>query len=383
MAEGTRAQTTFSLKDRLFNPESVAGLGARLAAAWPAFPRARFERDVVAAFPQLELKQRIAHITDVLEACLPAGYAEALDILLDALPPELDPERTDDDFGDFILAPLSRYVAMHGCTAMHLERSLGALREMTKRFSAEDAIRTFINAFPAETLSFLMTCAHDEHYHVRRLASEGTRPLLPWAQRLTIDPRSPIPILDVLHADRTRYVTRSVANHVNDIARIDAGLAVETVARWSEGGRQDVAEMRWVTEHALRTLARHGHAGALDVLGFAIKPGVEIDEVSTDTPRVRLGEAFRFSVRLRSKRRQSLLVDYALTFAAGRGRKPGRKVFRLKRLDVEAGEEVTLTKAHPFRPMTTRRLYPGEHHVAVHVNGRERARLAFHLELPA
>ena len=133
-------------------------------------------------FPTLELIQRIAHISSCLYEYLPDAYPAALDIILNSLPPALDPTKTDDDFGDFIFAPLSLFVATYGCTQNHLERSLQALKEITKRFSAEDAIRYFINAFPDETGSFLLGCAQDENYHVRRLASEGTRPKLPWSQ---------------------------------------------------------------------------------------------------------------------------------------------------------------------------------------------------------
>jgi 3-methyladenine DNA glycosylase AlkC len=373
-----KAQSTFSLKDQLFNAAKVDYLAALIEAVHPAFPGAAFRASVTSAFPSLELKERIAHIAATLHASLPSGYRDALAIILAALPPELDPHRADDDFGDFILAPLSLFVATYGCSREHLTVSLDALRELTKRFSAEDAVRYFLNAFPAETLQFLRECATDDNYHVRRLASESSRPLLPWAQRLTIGYREPLPILDQLFADPTRYVTRSVANHLNDISKLDPELVLETLRRWQSGGRQTPAEMEFITRHALRTLVRRGHAGALGLIGFGGEPDIAILELSTSTPRVRVGEAFVFSLTLRANSRQRLLIDYLMTFPS-ESRGPGQKVFKLEEVELDSNQSVTLTKTHPMRLMTTRRLHAGEHRVTLQVNGQPKGVLTFDL----
>jgi 3-methyladenine DNA glycosylase AlkC len=373
-----KAQTTFSLKDQLFNAEKVAYLTALIEGPYPDFPAEAFAKSVISAFPALELKERVAHMAATLRACLPDGYPDALAVILEALPPELDPDRTDNDFGDFIIAPFSLFVARYGCTAEHLEISLDALREITKRFSAEDAVRYFLNAFPTETLASLGEFAIDHNYHVRRLASESSRPFLPWAQRVAMDYREPLPILDVLFADRTRYVTRSVANHLNDISKIDPDIVLDTLRRWSDLGEQDPAEMKFITRHALRTLVKGGHAAALQVVGFGGEPDVTITELATTTPQVRLGDAFRFSLTVRANAPQRLLIGYVMTFAGERGR-ASRKVFKLKEMDLKAQEVVTLTKVHPMRPMTTRSLKAGKHLITLEVNGRPKGSLAFDL----
>lgn len=105
---------------------------------------------------------------------------------------------------------------------------------MTKRFSAEYSIRNFINTFPTETFEMLEDCSLSENYHERRLASEGCRPKLPWGKKLTIDYNFTIKLLDNLQMDKTRFVTRSVANHLNDISKIDALLVIETLKRWTK-----------------------------------------------------------------------------------------------------------------------------------------------------
>jgi 3-methyladenine DNA glycosylase AlkC len=373
-----KAQSTFSLKDQLFNAEKVDYLATLLERVHASFPGRVFRSSVTSAFPELELKQRIVHITATLHACLPPRYLDALAIILEALPPELDPARTDDDYGDFIFAPLSLFVALHGRTDEHLTVSLGALREITKRFSAEDAVRYFLNDYPAETLEFLSRCAGDDHYHVRRLASEGTRPLLPWAQRLTMDYRGALPILETLFTDRTRYVTRSVANHLNDVSKTDPDLVVETLSRWRADDRQTRAEMEFITRHALRTLIKRGRPEALQLIGYGEEPDISIVELATTTPRVRVGESFRFSMTVRAASPQRLLIGYVMTFA-GEGRRQREKEFRLKEVELAAGQSATLAKAHPMRLMTTRRLHTGIHEVTLHVNGKPQGTLAFEL----
>lgn len=229
----------FSLKDELFNEQKIAALGKQFVDVYAAFDQKQFVETVMHTLLQLELKQRIGCITDALHAQLPDDFEEAAMIIVDALPAPLDPEKTDNDFGDFIYAPLGEYVARYGCAAQYVHTALSTLREITMRFSMEDAIRTFLNAYPAETLSVLKHWATDEHYHVRRLVSEGTRPLLPWSGRIGIDQVDTLPLLELLYADCTRYVTRSVANHLNDVAKEKPELVIETLTRWQKEGKQE------------------------------------------------------------------------------------------------------------------------------------------------
>ncbi len=382
-----KAETTFSLKDQLFNEEKVNFLAKQFAATKSGFPAKRFSRNCVEAFPDLELKERISHITACLHDALPDDYPKALSIILEALPAQLDPTLRDDDFGDFIIAPLSHYVAVHGCSRKHVRRSLRALREITKRFSAEDAIRYFINAFPEETLAFLESCTDDDNYHVRRLASEGTRPKLPWSQKLAIDFREPLPILEKLYRDPTRYVTRSVANHVNDISKVDPATAIKVLRRWGGRGgsaRRRSSELQFVTKHALRTLVKQGNADALALLGFSSSPDITIRDFKPLTPVVKIGSALEFVLKIRSNKAQPLLLDYVMDFAPNSnatGRKTGgRKVFKLTQIEMKAGEQQEILKKHPLRLMTTRRLYEGDHTVTLQVNGRASKQFSFVLE---
>ncbi len=373
-----KAASTFSLKDQLFNREKVEWLSHQVAAAAPDFPRAEFCEKVLKAFPQLELKERITHITECLAADLPEDYPKALRIVLRSLPSELDPGKRDDDFGDFIIAPLGHFVATRGCDSRHLEKSLKALQEITKRFSAEDPIRYFINGFPGETMTFLGKCADDKNYHVRRLASEGTRPKLPWCQKIGIDYREPVPILDRLFADETRYVTRSVANHLNDISKLDPSLVIQTLQRWKKSGQQNEKEMAFIIRHSTRTLVKQGNIEALALMGFGEVPDITIKDCAVQTPRVKIGDALEFSIEIESHRDQNLLIDYRMQFA-GDGKPGGQKVFKLKQAEVAAGKVLKIRKRHPMRLMTTRTLYAGEHRITIQVNGQDFDTLSFEL----
>lgn len=374
-----KAETSFSLKDQLFNEETVNTFVGWLANAKPDLDRARFASEVLDRFDELELKQRIAHIASVMAAHLPDDFQEAVQIILSALPERLDPSKTDDDFGEYIIAPFSHYIAVNGATPDRLELSLGALREITQRFSAEDAIRTFINKFPDETLAFLAECAVDPNYHVRRLASEGTRPKLPWSGKLLIDHTAPLPILDLVFGDPTRYVTRSVANHLNDIAKLEPDLVIDTLSRWKATGRQEPAEMDFIIEHACRTLVKNGDERALSLLGFGEEPEVEIRDLTSPTPMVQIGSAFEFSFTLVARRPQKLLVDYTMVFAGPDGKPGASKVFKLKKLDLDAGESVVIKKKHPMKLMTTRALYDGAHSITLQINGKSLDSLEFEL----
>lgn len=207
------------LKDQLFTREKVELIAGEIKHVDSAFKADEFVTMVVARFPELELKARIAWITTCLERHLPRNFRKAASALVRSLPAPADPALSDGDFGDFIYAPYAEYVAQRGCKAEDLEFSLAMLRAITTRFSAEFAIRPFLDAFPDHVLTTLLAWTGDQQYHVRRLCSEGTRPRLPWARNLTLPYDVGIPILDRLFADPTRYVTRSVANHVNDVSK--------------------------------------------------------------------------------------------------------------------------------------------------------------------
>ena len=358
----------FSLKDHLFNKKSVTQLADYLVSADLKFPKERFVKKVLAGFKERELKERIVWMREQIYSFLPKDYPKALKIILKALPPALDPTKSDDDFGEFIIAPLSDFVATYGCDEKNLHISLGALAEITKRFSCEDAIRYFINVFPKQTLVYLEKWAKDSNYHVRRLASEGTRPKLPWSQKIRYNSKDTLSLLNRLYVDSTRYVTRSVANHMNDISKSDPKLIIRTLKAWKKSKKQNEKEIDFIINHSLRTLVKQGNTQALELLGFHQPPKITVHNFKIEKTKVAVGETLLFSFDIHSTQNQSLLVDYIIHFASPH-KKDSKKVFKIKKGALKKGEALSITKKHPLRVMTTRRLYSGIHKVELQING--------------
>lgn len=368
----------FSLKDHLFNKKSVTYLADLFYQSDNNFPKQSFIENVLRDFPILKLKDRILRIRDELSIILSDDYPTAVKQIMHALPPKLDPTKTDDDFGDFILAPLASYIVQHGCSKKYLNISIDALRECTKRFSAEDAIRYFINAFPRETVEFLVDGTVSNNYHVRRLSSEGMRPKLPWCINIEVNYKESFPILDMLFSDPTRYVTRSVANHMNDISKIDSTIVIKKLVEWKKSGKQNKQEMDFIINHSLRTLIKKGNKSALKLLGYTTKPKIKISHFALITPIVNIGGNLEFSFDILSLQKQELIIDYIVHHKLKSGN-TNPKVFKIKKGSFEKGEKMTISKKQMFRIMTTKKLYPGRHHCEIQINGENIYSFVFNL----
>jgi 3-methyladenine DNA glycosylase AlkC len=375
-------QEKLLLKDMLFNEAKVNYLSELIKSAHPYFESLKYTKKCIKEFPKLELKARSTWMRKCLKEFLPSDYKKATNILIKALPPKCDPTKTDGDFGEFILAPVSDFIASYGCTKEHLDFSLNALEEMTMRFSVEDSIRFFISAFPKETLNKIADWSKSENYHVRRLSSEGTRPRLPWSQKVHLDDEEVITrILDNLYHDPTRYVVRSVANHLNDISKENPALVIQTLKRWQSENKthtqQSDKELDFLTRHSLRTLIKKGDTDALDLLGFHKEPQINIENFQILTEEVEIGGALEFSFEIHSTnspdisadQKENLMLDYRIHFQNKKGDlKP--KVFKIKKLNFKKGDHLTITKSHPLKIMTTKKLYPGLHKVDLQINGK-------------
>lgn len=354
------------LKD-MFDAARYRSVAADLAALAPAFDSSAFLDHTLTGLASRELMDRMRRTSTGVALALPLPYREQLAVLR-ALAPRIG--------HNFIGIFLSDFVAQHGLDDTAV--SLDALRFFTRFGSAEFAIRPFIERDPACTLAVLHTWTRDTDEHVRRLASEGSRPRLPWGARLqflVIDPSPTLPILAALRADPSLYVRKSVANHLNDIAKDHPEVALDFVSTWD----RTHAPTAWIVRHALRTLIKRGHPRALDLLGAGSAP--KLDAVFTVAPkRIRLGDTVTFTATLTStaRRPQSLLIDYVVHYARTAG-KASEKVFKWTQLDLSPGESITLTKRQTIRDFSTRRHHAGRHCGELQINGRRLAETAFTL----
>lgn len=360
--QGREATERFSLKDELFNENTVRYLADMFSDHFEVDP---FVARVVAAFPQLELKERITAIAMALAEELPHDMATLGPVIERALPPPLDPTKTDDDFGHFIFAPLGTLVEHRGLTDQP-DIALRTLFALTQRFSMEFSIRAFLNTHPDLTLGHLSDWAEDDNYHVRRLVSEGTRPRLPWGAGIKLPFETGLAFLDRLYADPTRYVTRSVANHLNDISKKEPDLVVDRLQRWQNEGRQEAAEMAWMTKHALRGLQKAGHPRALALLGYDDDPQVSGTLTLSPDPVV-IGEKLTAKIDLVPLRDEAVALDLVL---CAEGRETGRH-YKVKTVDLRAGDDQTMRKVLTLKgTATTYRLVPGAYRIDLRANGK-------------
>ncbi len=364
----------------LINADVVRHTGHHLKRADSSFKRQRFEQLALDGLDALAFKDRAIHLARALHATLPTDFSQAADQLEASLkhipPPHIDHDpdkelgalQTDDTgLAGWALWAFGEYVA--GAGLAHPERALRALHAITQRFTAEFAIRPFIIEHPELTFTTLSRWLDDPSAHVRRLVSEGSRPRLPWGQRLLAlvqDPGPTLPLLQRLQDDPSAYVRRSVANHLNDIAKDHPAVLVN----WLNTHLPDAPDARRsLLRHASRSLIKAGHVDTLAAWGLGRAFDGDI-HVALDKRRVAVGEALTIQVSLhaRGKGPQVLELDYRVHHLKANG-ETSPKTFKGKRLTLQPGEQLIWQKVHTLKPISTRRYYPGPHALDVQVNG--------------
>ena len=355
-----------SLKE-FYSPDLVRRLGNSIAAVHPPFDLVRWQREALEGLGDLSLTDRARHLMNALRRQLPEDYEAALAILLASLE---NPGTAGDEssMASFFYLPHLYFVSEHGLDSF--EASMRAQYLLTQRFTAEFSIRHFLERHPEATLSRLREWAKDPNHHVRRLVSEGTRPRLPWAMRLRAFQQDPTPVLELLEMlkdDESLYVRRSVANNLNDIGKDHPELLAQTCRRWLEDA---TPERQWLVRHALRSAVKRGQKSALEALGAGSEAQVEILEATFTPASPWRGGKVRFEATLlsRADAAQKLVVDFAIHFVKANG-KASPKIFKLKNLDLEAGDRARVGKTIDLSDLTTRQHYPGWHQAELQING--------------
>ncbi|MGP3962650.1 DNA alkylation repair protein [Nonomuraea sp. 3N208] len=349
------------LKD-MINAQSVSVLADGLAAAWAPFPRDRFAGRALAGLDGLELKDRVRHVAAALHDALPLPYPQVAEIV------RASASRSVLDMWSGW--PATDHTAVHGVD--HLHAAMDTLAALTPYSTGEFAVRPYLERYRDDALKIMYGWAESPDEHLRRLASEGSRPRLPWATRVgwLMTPGPTLPLLDRLRDDPSEYVRRSVANHVNDLAKDHPEAALALLARWRADGGSHVEK---VLRHAVRGLLRAGHPEALALVGATPGSGA-VDVLALEADTVAVGQKLGFSVTVTADGPGPLLLKYAIR------RTGSRRVFHLGQREAgAAGATFMLRKSHSFRPVTTRDEPPGPRELDVIVNGRVAATTAFTL----
>lgn len=384
-----RVHVSTLFKD-VFNPLAILHMGESIAKVWSNFDQSQFFQIAANNLTDLEMKARSNQIVNALDATLPNDFAQASQILIQALATVHDIEThssgwtnnlaSSEGIGSWLIMPCADYIALRGTSAENFSLSMQALHAMTKRFSAEFAIRHFIVAMPEHTFAMLRQWTTDPDKHVRRLVSEGSRPRLPWGIRLqaqVLDPTPTLELLEQLKNDPEDYVRLSVANHLNDIAKDHPDLVNDIAKRWLKELPTSPQRAKLV-KHACRTLIKQGNHDTLRVLGYG-EANVEV-EFSLTNDVIIMGGNTRLKCHIHNPttNTQVLLVDYIVHHQKANG-STSPKVFKWKSFTLQAGASLTITKQHSFKPITTRKYYSGEHRFEVQINGQSLAQASGYL----
>lgn len=353
------------LKD-ILGPQALSIIADVGASVSSRFDRDGFLSTASDGLDTLSIMERVRHIADALYVALPARYVDALEIIR-AMTPQLT--------HGFQAVAITEFVARYGLS--DFDRSMDALADLTRFGSAEFAIRPFLAQDTGRALAVMEGWTSHANEHVRRLASEGSRPRLPWAARilaLKVDPTLAAPILEALKADPSAYVRKSVGNHLNDIAKDRPDWLLDRLADWPT----DNPKTTWIIRHALRTLIKEGEPRALALIGVRHGASVTVRRFSIEPHVVRRGETIAIDVELVSTSPdvQRLVVDYRVNYARAGG-KTAAKVFKLRTFDMPAGQSATMGVRQAIRDFSTRRHHPGHHEVELIVNGLTMANTAF------
>ncbi|PSR55509.1 DNA alkylation repair protein [Adhaeribacter arboris] len=354
------------LKD-IYSPSFYNALATGLNKIIPGFERQIFISLILTEnFQEKELKERMRHTTQALRAFMPDNFAEAAHLL-----PAIITQLKDDGFSEgrleFLFLP--DYIATYGLA--DYENSIKALEHVTQYITGEFAIRPFLLHYYEPTLAQMLSWSRHEKYQVRRLASEGSRPRLPWAMAvpaLKKDPSPVLPILENLKNDSSEIVRPSVANNLNDIAKDHPSIVLQIAAQWKETSK----EIDALIKHGCRTLLKQGHPEILNHYGLSAK-NVTLANFKINTPEVFMGNNLEFSFKIKNEQsmNQIIRVEYAIYYLR-QNNTYAKKVFKISERLFLPQEEITITRRQSFKRITTRTFYPGQHRLGLILNGEEK-----------
>lgn len=329
-----------------------------------------------------EFSQRGAHISTILNLFLPSDYKDAIIKILELIEHLKETQYwksvKETQFGlSLEYGILAGFVEQYGLD--DYEASINAIEEITQFTSCEFAVRPFIIKYSDKMMRQMLIWSKHEHWGVRRLASEGCRPRLPWAMalpNLKKDPTPIIPILENLKNDTFEIVRKSVANNLNDIAKDNPQTVIELAKKWQ--GKSKNTD--WVIKHGCRTLLKQGNTEVLKIFGLSAVKNISIQDFQILTPKVNIGKSLEFSFKLlnNNKKKAIIRLEYGLYYQKENGTL-SKKVCKISEKEYAENSITQITRKQSFRVITTRVFHLGLHQVSVIVNGNEFEKYDFEL----
>jgi 3-methyladenine DNA glycosylase AlkC len=355
------------LKDMFFINETVTKMADEIKKHHSEFDKRKFMKLVFDEnFESKELKERMRHVSFCLHEVLPNDYKQAIEILKKAAP----------NVKGFEAMCLPDFVEVYG--QEDWDTSLPALKHFTQFASSEFAIRPFLDKDPQKGMQLMHECADDRHENVRRFASEGCRPRLPWAialPKFKKDPNLILPVLEKLKNDNSEFVRRSVANNLNDISKDNPEIVLDVCEKWYGQTENTNA----IVKHACRSLLKAGNKRALILFGFGDPSKIKIENLELSKKEIKIGDElhFSFDLKVNEKKESKIRLEYAVFYMKANG-KSSKKVFQIIEKEYSPGL-YSLKRKQSFMDMTTRKHYPGEHQISIIVNGEEKVNNSFEL----
>ncbi|MDR2736540.1 MAG: DNA alkylation repair protein [Gracilibacteraceae bacterium] len=355
------------LKDRL-NYESLQEFALAVQSIYKVFQVDAFLMSTMDdAWNDLELIAKGRQISLNLGKYLPADYGAAIGVIDEVIT----------KYDGFVKHCFPDFVEVFGQDESNWDISIAALERYTPYASAEFAVRPFIINHEERMMAQMYAWSKHENEHVRRLASEGCRPQLPWGRalaRFKEDPGPVLPILEQLKDDPSLTVRRSAANNLNDISKTHPELVAKLAKEWY--GKNELSD--WTVKHGCRTLLKKGHGEVLAIFGYQDDAVLEVDGFALERPAVTLGEDLVFSFSIMAKEPAKVRLEYGIDYVKANGKR-NRKVFKISEVSLKENKKKNYAKSHSLADVTTRKHYPGTHSIALIVNGVERGILDFEL----
>ncbi|MBK9192171.1 MAG: DNA alkylation repair protein [Crocinitomicaceae bacterium] len=351
----------------MFSPDFVNSLGSEIKRHHKLFDSKKFASDILnKEWSNKELKERMHHVTRMMHKHIPEKFEKQIDIL-SAIAPK---------FTGFTGTVFPNFIEHFGTN--HTNLSMETLKYYTRFSTSEFAVRPFLKKDP-ELIHLFYKWAEDKNFHVRRLASEGCRPLLPWAMKLDHFVNHPdliLPILEKLKNDKEDYVYRSVANNLNDISKNHPDLVLKLGRQWT--GKSETTD--WVLKHALRTLLKKGNPEALKIFGFSENKKIELISADLENKSLKIGQATQLKFSLKNTGKEdNARVEYKVHYLKKNGSYT-QKVFQVSEKKIKSKELIEFDKKIDFKDLSTRKHYSGTHFVEIIINGISKTKLKLELK---
>ncbi len=343
----------------------------------PGFSSAGFLEEIYdSEWENRELKERLRHITVSLYKQLPDDYSEMIGLIINLIPAL---KKNGAPVDTFEYAFLPDFIQLYGTD--YPEDSIQAMEQITQFVTCEFAIRPFLIQYPDRMKPQMLEWSKHEHPSVRRLASEGYRPRLPWAlgvPELKKNSEPILPVLENLKNDHSETVRRSVANNLNDISKDHPELVIEIAEQWI-GNTEETDKL---IKHACRTLLKQGNQRVMKLFGYGSVKEISLSDFVIHTPNVEVGESLDFSFKLinKSSGLKKVRIEYGVYYLKANG-SHSKKVFKISEKEYPPKSETSINKSQSFRTITTKVFYPGKHFLTVILNGIEFDKQEFELKM--